>query len=147
MDHFSAIRLFARIVETGSLTRAAIHLGLPKSTASKQLAELERHLGVRLLNRSTRAVNLTAEGTEYYREVSELLGRLGEVESELRERGSSPRGRIRLDIPSSMANSLLIPLLGEFRSLYPDIQLRVGISDLRSASSKKQRTASSASAS
>lgn len=129
MDQFSAIRVFIRTVDTGSLTRAASHLGIPKSTASKLLAELEAHLGVKLLNRSTRAIKLTDEGSAYYRQVSAIMLRLGEADAELRESGAGPRGRIRLDAPSSLANAILIPVLGEFRALYPDIELVVGIGD------------------
>ena len=90
MDHFNAVRVFIRVVETGSITRAAAHLTMPKSTASKLLADLEEALGVRLLNRTTRAVSLTDEGARYYREAAPLLARLGDVEAELKDRGSLP---------------------------------------------------------
>ncbi|WP_095989409.1 LysR family transcriptional regulator [Cystobacter fuscus] len=129
MDQFAAIRLFLRVVETGSLTRAAAQLGMPKSSASKLLSELEGHLGVKLLSRSTRVVKLTGEGSEYYQQVSPILLRLSEVDAEVRERGSGLRGRVRVDVHSSMANAHLIPLLGEFRALHPHIQLMVGVSD------------------
>ena len=129
MDHFNAVRVFIRVVEAGSITRAAAHLSMPKSTASKLLAELEAALGVRLLNRTTRAVSLTAEGARYYREAAPLLVRLCDVEAELKHDGLLPRGPLRVDVHSAMANSVLIPILGEFRALYPDIQLVLGISD------------------
>lgn len=129
MDHFSAVRVFIRVVETGSITRAAAHLDMPKSTASKLLAELEKHLGARLVNRTTRAVSLSDEGQRYYREVAPLMARLGNVEAELKDSGAAPRGPLRVDVHSAMANSVLIPMLGEFRALYPEIQLMLGISD------------------
>lgn len=129
MDHFSAIRVFIRVVETSSITRAAAHLSMPKSTASKLLAELEVALGVRLLNRTTRAISMTDEGSRYYREVAPLLSRLSDVEAELKNDGSLPRGPLRVDVHSAMAHSVLIPILGEFRALYPGIQLVLGISD------------------
>ncbi|MEB2400822.1 MAG: LysR family transcriptional regulator [Alcaligenaceae bacterium] len=129
MDHFNAIRVFIRVVETSSITRAAARLTMPKSTASKLLAELEAALGVRLLNRTTRAVSLTDEGTRYYRQVAPLLARLCDVEAELKNEGSLPRGSLRVDVHSAMANSVLIPILGEFRAQYPSIQLVLGISD------------------
>src|SRR6218665_158026 len=102
---------------------------MPKSTASKLLAELEASLGVRLLNRTTRAVTLTDEGSRYYQEVAPLMSRLGDVEADLEDGGWAPGGPLRVDVHSAMANSLLIPMLGEFRDRYPDIQLRLGISD------------------
>lgn len=129
MDQFAAIRVFLRIVEAGSLTRAAIQLDLPKSTTSKLLAELEQHLGVKLLQRSTRAWKLTAEGAAYYRQVGPLMQQLSDADGELTARGASPRGAVRVDVHSGMANSILIPLLHEFRTLHPEIELVVGISD------------------
>ena len=129
MDHFSAIRVFVRIVETGSITRAAAHLAMPKSTASKLLAALEASLGVKLIHRTTRAISVTDEGARYYREAAPLLAQLGDVEAELKHAGALPRGPLRVDVHSAMAHSILIPMLGEFRALYPDIQLLLGISD------------------
>ncbi|MFJ1299038.1 LysR family transcriptional regulator [Pseudomonadota bacterium AL_CKDN230030165-1A_HGKHYDSX7] len=129
MDQIAALKLFVRIVETGSLSRGAAQVGMPKSSASKLLAQLERHLGVPLIGRSTRVSQLTKEGAEYYRDVTELLARLGSIDAELGARGSSLRGRLRIDVPSSLANAVLIPILGEFRALYPDIQLLVGVGD------------------
>ena len=129
MDQFSAIRVFTRIVETGSLTRAAAHLGMPKSTASKLLADLETYLGVTLLHRSTRSVKLTVEGAGYYEQASRILARLAEADSDIREVGGQLKGRLRIDVHSAMANSILIPMLAEFRDLYPDILLMIGISD------------------
>ena len=129
MGHFAAIRIFIRVVETGSITRAAAHLSIPKSTASKLLGELEGNLGVKLLNRTTRAISLTEEGSRYYREIGPLLTRLGDIETELKSNGLLPKGPLRVDVHSAMANSVLIPILGEFRTQYPDIQLILGISD------------------
>lgn len=129
MDHFAAIRVFVRVVEAGSITRAAAHLSIPKSTASKLLGELEGSLGVKLLNRTTRAISLTEEGSRYYQEIAPLLTRLSDIETELKSDGTLPKGTLRVDVHSAMANSVLIPMLGEFRTQYPDIQLVLGISD------------------
>ncbi|MQY49527.1 LysR family transcriptional regulator [Rhizobiales bacterium RZME27] len=129
MDQFSAIRAFMRIVETGSLSKAAMSLEMPKSTVSKLLADLEIHLGTKLLQRSTRSVALTAEGTTYYEHVGQVMLGLQDADLSVRESSASPSGRIRIDVPSSLANTLVIPALTEFRALYPDIQLVIGISD------------------
>lgn len=129
MDQFSAVRAFMRIVETGSLSRAASSLDMPRSTVSKLLADLERHLGTKLLQRSTRSVALTTEGAAYYEQVGQVMAGLREADLSVQQQSASPKGRVRIDIPSSLANSLVIPALKEFRALYPDIQLAIGISD------------------
>jgi DNA-binding transcriptional LysR family regulator len=128
-NQFAAIRAFMRIVETGSLTRASVSLEMPKSTVSKLLASLETHLGTRLMLRSTRSMTLTAEGAAYYEQIGHVLAGLQEADLSVREASSSPKGRIRVDVPSSLANTLVIPALKEFRSLYPEIHLAIGISD------------------
>lgn len=129
MDQLAAIRTFIRIVEAGSITKAAASLDMPKSTASKLLADLESHLGTKLLLRSTRSITVTPEGSAYYEQVSQVVGRLDDADLSLRDRSSDPKGRVRVDVHSSMAISILIPALGEFRAKYPDIQLVIGISD------------------
>ncbi|GLO12358.1 LysR family transcriptional regulator [Pseudomonas putida] len=129
MDHLTSIRAFQRIVETRSFTKAAAHLGMPRSSVSKALQELEQHLGTKLLQRTTRAVTLTMEGAEYYRKVSQLVARLDEAEINLRDMGAASRGRLRVDMHSSLAQFILIPLLSEFRGRHPQIQLALGISD------------------
>ncbi|MEB2847774.1 LysR family transcriptional regulator [Rhizobiales bacterium RZME27] len=129
MDQFSAIRAFMRIVETGSLSKAAMSLEMPKSTVSKLLADLESYLGAKLLQRSTRSVALTVEGATYYEHVGQVMLSLQDADLSVRESSATPRGRVRIDVPSSLANTLVIPALTEFRALYPDIQLVIGISD------------------
>jgi LysR family transcriptional regulator, regulator for bpeEF and oprC len=129
MDQFAAIRAFMRIVETGSLTKAASTLGMPKSTVSKLLANLEVHLGTKLLLRSTRSVSLTTEGAAYYEQVGQVMANLQDADLSVRANSESPKGRVRVDVPSSLANTLVIPALKEFRARYPDIHLAIGISD------------------
>ncbi|MFK3774437.1 LysR family transcriptional regulator [Pseudomonas sp. NPDC089406] len=129
MDHLTAIRTFQRIVETRSFTRAAAHLGMPRSSVSKALQELEEHLGTKLLQRTTRTIALTTEGSEYYRKVTQLVARLDEAEAELRDMGAASRGRLRIDLHSSLAQLLLIPVLKEFRARHPHIQVALGVSD------------------
>ncbi|AGI24810.1 LysR family transcriptional regulator [Pseudomonas sp. ATCC 13867] len=129
MDHLAAIRAFQRIVETRSFTKAAAHLGTPRSTLSKALRDLEEHLGTKLLQRTTRSVALTMEGAEYYRRVNRLVSRLDETEAALRDMGAAAKGRLRIDVHSSLANFVLIPALSEFKARYPGIQLALGIND------------------
>lgn len=129
MDHLLAIRTFQRIVETRSFTKAAAHLSLPRSTVSKNLKALEAHLGTKLIQRTTRSIALTTEGAEYYRRISKLVTQLDETEGAMREIGAAAKGRLRIDLHSSLANFVLMPVLEEFRERYPHIQLALGIGD------------------
>lgn len=129
MDHLLSLRIFHRIVETGSFTHAASHLGLPRSTVSKGLFELEAHLGAKLLQRTTRRVSLTVEGAEYYRRTQQVVSHLEEADEALRGMGSAAQGRVRIDVYSSFAHHVLIPALGYFKAECPDVQLAIGIND------------------
>ena len=129
MDHLLAIRTFQRIVETRSFTKAAAHLSLPRSTVSKNLKALEAHLGTKLIQRTTRSIALTTEGAEYYRRISKLVTQLDETEGAMRDIGAAAKGRLRIDLHSSLANFVLMPVMEEFRERYPHIQLALGIGD------------------
>jgi len=129
MDHLTAIKAFQRIAEAGSFTRAAAQLEMPRSSLSKALRELENHLGVRLLQRTTRSVSLTIEGAEYYRRISDIVAQLDEADLALRGMGAMARGRIRVDMHCSLAEFVLIPRMDDFRQRYPDIQIALGITD------------------
>lgn len=129
MDHLQAIRAFVRIVETGGFNRAAESLQMPNATLSKSIQFLEKHLGVKLLERSTRRVKVTGDGVAYYERTKHLLAELDDVEATLGRAQANPRGRLRVDIGGSAASSLLIPALPDFCARYPDIQLQLGVTD------------------
>ena len=129
MDRFEAMRAFARVVETGSFTKAAHTLQLGRTRVTELVQQLEAHLRVRLLNRTTRRVNLTAEGEAYYPRVVRLLADLEETEGSLSAATSVPRGRLRIDVPSPFARMLLVPALPDFHARFPDIELQIGVSD------------------
>lgn len=129
MDHLLSIRAFQRIVETGSFTRAAADMGMPRSTVSKALLDLEAPLGAKLLQRTTRSLSLTVEGAEYYRRVAGITAKLDEADEALRGMGAAAKGRLRIDVYSSFAHHVLIPALGFFKAEFPDVQLAMGISD------------------
>ena len=129
MDHLQAIRAFVRIVEIGGFTRAAESLQVPNTTLSKQIQQLEGHLGVKLLERTTRRVRVTGEGSAYYDRMRHLLAELDEIETTLGHAKCAPRGRLRVDSGGSTASALLIPALPEFQARYPDIQLQLGVTD------------------
>ncbi|KIP86032.1 LysR family transcriptional regulator [Stenotrophomonas maltophilia] len=129
MDRFDAMRAFVRVVETGSFTRAAQTLQLGRTGVTERVQQLEAHLRVRLLNRTTRQVNLTAEGEVYYPRVVRLLAELEDTEASLSTATAAPRGRLRIDVPSPFARLLLVPALPDFHARYPDIELQIGVSD------------------
>jgi LysR family transcriptional regulator for bpeEF and oprC len=129
MNQLLAIRAFVRIAESGTFARAADQLDLPRSTVSKLIADLEDHLGTKLIQRTTRSVTVTPEGAEYYELAIKLLAEVEELDSTVRRGRAQPKGRLRLDIGSSLANLLLIPALPDFRARYPDVELLVGVSD------------------
>jgi|SRR5690554_458957 len=129
MDRFDAMLAFARVVETGSFTKAAETLHLSKTTVTQLVQQLEAHLRVRLLNRTTRKVNVTADGVAYYERVLRLLADMEDAETSLPSALASPRGRLRVDVPSPIASKILMPALPAFHAKYPDIQLHLGVSD------------------
>ncbi|WNC91529.1 LysR family transcriptional regulator [Paraburkholderia sp. FT54] len=129
MDHLQAIRIFARVVETGGFGRAAQSLQMPNATVSKWVKSLEDHLGVKLLERSTRSVNVTTDGTAYYERTRHLLSELDDIEATLGRDRASPRGVLRVDTGGSTASGILIPALPEFCARYPDIQVRLSVTD------------------
>jgi LysR family transcriptional regulator, regulator for bpeEF and oprC len=129
MDQLLAIRTFVRIAEAGSFGKAADQLDIPRSTASKLIQDLEQMLGTRLVQRTTRQATVTPEGAAYYERALRLLADLDEMDGEARRTRAQPKGRLRVDIGSAHANMALIPALPAFQARYPDIELRLGVSD------------------
>jgi DNA-binding transcriptional LysR family regulator len=129
MDQFLAVRVFARVVEAGTFTRAAESLAMPKPTVTKLIQNLEAHLRVKLLNRTTRRVTVTSDGAAYYERTARLLMELEEIDASLSNAQASPKGRLRVDVPASFARQIVIPALHAFHARYPDIQLDLGVGD------------------
>ncbi|KRB21542.1 LysR family transcriptional regulator [Rhizobacter sp. Root16D2] len=129
MDRFDAMQAFARVVEAGSFTKAADTLHLSKTSVTQLVQQLEARLRVKLLNRTTRKVNVTADGAVYYEHVLRLLADMDDAESSLSSAASAPRGRLRVDVPTPLASIILVPALPAFHARYPDIQLDLGVSD------------------
>lgn len=129
MDRFDAMRAFARVVETGSFTQAAQTLHMSRTTVTQLVQQLEARLRVRLLNRTTRQVNVTADGAAYYERVVRLLAELDDAETSLSNFAANPRGRLRVDVPSPLARLIIVPALHDFHQRWPDIQLDLGASD------------------
>ncbi|WP_332766971.1 LysR family transcriptional regulator [Pseudomonas koreensis] len=129
MDRFDAMQAFARVVEAGSFTKAAETLHMSKTTVTQLVQQLEARLRVKLLNRTTRKVNVTADGAAYYLRVVKLLAELDDAETSLPGVAAVPSGRLRIDVPSPFARHILVPALPEFHARYPDIQIDMGVSD------------------
>lgn len=129
MDRFDAMQAFARVVEAGSFTKAAETLHMSKTTVTQLVQQLEARLRVKLLNRTTRKVNVTADGAAYYQRVVKLLADLDDAETSLPGVAAVPSGRLRVDVPSPFARHILVPALPEFHARYPDIQIDMGVSD------------------
>lgn len=129
MDRFDAMQAFARVVETRSFTKAADTLHMSRTTVTQLVQQLEARLRVKLLNRTTRRVNVTADGAAYYERVVRLLADVDDAETSLSSASASPRGRLRVDVPSPLARMILVPALPAFHARYPDIQLDMGVSD------------------
>jgi DNA-binding transcriptional LysR family regulator len=129
MDYFTAVRVFTRVVESGSFVKAADSLEMPRNTVTKLVQSLEAHLRVKLLNRTTRRVSPTNDGVAYYERMSRLLEEWQDVESQLASAQTHPRGRLRVDMPSLVATQAVIPALPTFLARYPDLQLDIGVSD------------------
>ena len=129
MDQIQAMRIFVRVVEAGTFTRAAHSLSLPKASVTKHVQALEERLRVKLLNRTTRRVTVTPDGAAYYDRTVRLLTDLDDIEASMTNARANPRGRLRIDVGTSVAQLLIIPHLAEFHARYPDIQVDLGVSD------------------
>jgi len=129
MDKLSAMKAFVRVVEAGTFTKAADTLGVPKTQVTRLVQLLEAELKTLLLNRTTRRVSVTADGSAYYERAARVLDEIEELESNMSHAKVNPRGRLRIDVPSSVANFVLIPAMEDFSARYPDIQVYIGVSD------------------
>jgi LysR family transcriptional regulator, regulator for bpeEF and oprC len=131
MNKLQAMEVFVRVVETGGITRAAESLRIPKATATTLIQQLEAALGVKLLNRTTRSVSVTTDGTAYYERCVAVLAQIRDTEESLAQRHATPRGRLRVEVPTLMARSVIVPALPTFFARYPDIELQLGCSERR----------------
>ncbi len=129
MDKIHAMQLFVRVAELASFSRAAETLSLPKGSVSRQIQALENTLGTRLLHRTTRRVQLTQDGMIYYERCRDLLANLDELDSLFLHDPASVSGRLRVDMPVSIARNLVIPRLPGFLQQYPGIELELSSSD------------------
>jgi LysR family transcriptional regulator for bpeEF and oprC len=129
MDRFDAMRLFTRIVDLGSFTKAGDDLQVPRATVTHTIKQLEARLGVRLLQRTTRHVSATLDGNAYYARCIQLMADLEETETAFSANASSPKGKLRIDLHGSLAMHFVLPHLPEFLAMYPEIELEIGMGD------------------
>ena len=127
MDHLASLRLFLRVVERGSFTTAAADQGVPRSTATEAIRQLEARLGARLLDRTTRHVAPTPDGEHYYQRCLAIVADLDDAESVLRD--SEPHGTLRIDAPGLLTRTFILPALPQFLDRYPRIEVQFGQSD------------------
>ncbi|WP_024617165.1 LysR family transcriptional regulator [Pseudomonas kilonensis] len=129
MDRLQAMQVFRRIVELGGFGKAADDLGLPRATVSLLIQQLEAHLGVQLLQRTTRQVRATLDGQAYYQRSGQLLDDLDDLESSLSAQRSQPRGTLKVDMPIAFGCTWILPRLPDFYRRYPALQLDIGFHD------------------
>ncbi|MEN6585089.1 MAG: LysR substrate-binding domain-containing protein [Sulfuricella sp.] len=129
MDQLLALRVFVSVVETGSFVRAAERLHLSTTATSRHVAELEKSLGARLLQRSTRRLNLTETGGAYFERCRQILADLEEADSLASEGANQPRGKLRISLPHSFGLRYVAPKIPVFCARFPGLQLEVNFSD------------------
>lgn len=131
MNRLDAMQIFVRVAELASFTKAADSLGLPKASISTGVQQLESLLGTRLLHRTTRRVQLTLDGQIFYERSKDLLADMDDLEGLFQQGASNLTGRLRIDMPSSMAKNRVIPRLPEFLARHPQLQVEISSTDRR----------------
>jgi DNA-binding transcriptional LysR family regulator len=129
MDRLNAMRVFTRIVELGGFAKAADSLQLPRASVTILIKQLEAHLGVQLLQRTTRHISLTLDGAAYYPRCVQLLADLEETEAVFSAARHNPKGLLRVDMPAGVGRLIVIPALPQFTARYPLIELEIGLND------------------
>lgn len=129
MDRFNAMRVFTRIIELGGFAKAADSLQMPRASVTILIKQLEAHLGVQLLHRTTRQVSPTLDGAAYYQRCVQLLADLEETEAAFSATRRNPCGTLRIDMPAGVGRLIVIPALPAFSARYPAIELEIGLND------------------
>ena len=129
MDRYDAMKLFIRLVELKSFTKVADELDLPRSTVTHQIQQLEKRLGTRLLNRTTRQVSTTLDGDAYFLRCQRLVADLEETEEAFTTTPTKLKGKLRVDLQGTLARHFLLPHIGAFCAAYPELELEIGMGD------------------
>ncbi|OXC74110.1 Transcriptional regulator [Caballeronia sordidicola] len=131
MQNLDALLIFARVAEITSFTRAAESLGIQKGRVSTVIRRLELDMGVTLLHRTTRSVKLTEDGRAFYSRARDLLAEVEELQSMFASNGAPLRGRLRVDMPTELAQSVVVPALPQLMAAHPELELELSSTDRR----------------
>lgn len=129
MSYFESLKVFARVVELGSITAGGRDLRLTPAVASKRIKELEKRLGVRLFNRTTRTLSPTEAGRVFYDEVKTILTAIETAEARVSNVSDTPRGIIRVTAPLGVGRRIIAPLVPQFVEIYPETEIQMRLSD------------------
>lgn len=129
MDKLDMMKIFVRVAETESFTQAAESLNMPKASVSTYVQRLETLLGTQLLHRTTRKVTVTQDGMTFYERCKDLLSDMDDVETMFQSGEVSVSGRIRIDMPTSLAKHVIVPRLPEFLKLHPEVEIELSSTD------------------
>jgi len=128
-DALSEMAVFSRVVATGSLSSAARELGVSPAVVSRRLASLEARLGVRLVNRTTRSLHLTEEGSAYHESCSRVLAEIEEANAAVSAGRNEPQGVLRVALPAAFGNLHVAPLIPRFAERFPNVQVALSLAD------------------
>lgn len=131
MSRWEEMQTFVRVVEAGSISKAAEQIGIAKSGVSRRLADLERRLGVKLINRTTRRSSLTEAGESYYRGAVKLIGDVSELDASVADSEKRLEGTLRLAVPLTFGLNHLSPAIDEFIRSHPEVDVHIHFSDHR----------------
>ena len=129
MLNLEPILIFVTVAEMGSFTRAADSLGIQKGRASTTVRKLEGEVGVRLLHRTTRSVQLTEDGRAFHARARDLLGEVDDLQSMFAGEHAPLRGRLRVDLPAEVARTMIVPALPDFMATHPELELELSSTD------------------
>ncbi|MHA1597388.1 MAG: LysR family transcriptional regulator [Alphaproteobacteria bacterium] len=129
MESLTGLNVFVRVVDTGGFSAAARDLGMSKSAVSKRIARLENHLGVRLLNRTTRRLSATEAGTVFYERASRIVADIEDAECAVSALHTETRGRLKVNVPMSFGVRHMAPALADFMRDYPDVSVDMSLND------------------
>jgi DNA-binding transcriptional LysR family regulator len=129
MDKLAAMQVFVRVVEAGSFVKAAGQLGISTTAVSRLVADLETHLGTRLLQRTTRRLSLTVAGSAYFERCQQIIGAIDEAESLVGLEAQRPYGTLRVSAPVAFGALHLAPLLAAYGARYPEVRIDIALAD------------------
>lgn len=129
MDKLACMHTFVAVVEAAGFSEAARRLGVSKALISKQVNQLEEHLDVRLLHRTTRHVRATSIGQAYFEQCRPLLAELDDLENAVQSNNANPKGELRLTAPITFAELRLMPVVSDFSRRFPEVKLNIDLTD------------------